>query len=167
MKGLKRRFFETRRASVASTFIRPYWGLLALTQGKSNEGLLLQFVSLGRACGRGGIGGPLDAAQFVPDNTSQARNHKRKRAHIGRLFLDPYELGSVLVTSESSFQVVCREGIHLLKHDDGGTRHFQLLALHPQLMSNLAAAEKHAPGVERRLVSQHILKARKFEIRSW
>src|SRR5208337_3110101 len=96
-----------------------YEGSCWLAQGERKQRFLLQFVGLGRAGCRGGVGGALDAAQLGAQDPLQPRRHKRERTHIGRFFLHPDELARVLVPAQNSTNVFFRERIHLLERNDG------------------------------------------------
>src|SRR3974377_1607246 len=112
--------------------------LLALAERQGDQRLLLEFVSLGRTRGRGGIGGALDAAKLGTNDATDARHHERQRTHVGRLFLHPDEFRGLRVAIERRAQILLGKGIHLFQHHDGRAFHLELAALHAQFVANLA-----------------------------
>ena len=96
--------------------------LQTLPQSQCNQCLLLQFVRLGGARSRRGVGSAFNAAKLISDNALQAGNHKRKCSHVRRLLLHPDELGCVGVAIEFA-AVPFRGKGKLFEEDDCGMVH--------------------------------------------
>src|SRR5271165_1356060 len=94
----------------------------------------------GRAGRRRRVRGALDTAQLGAEDPLEPRSHKGKCSHVGWLFLHPDELARVLVSAQDLADIILREGIHLSEGYDCRCGESELLALHAQLMGDLAGA---------------------------
>ena len=105
-------------------------------------------VGSGRACRRAWAGGAFHGQHgAVSRNVAQSRHHVEERAHVGRLFLHPYDFAGVGVLIDGGFQFCFVEGVHLVHEDDGRALILAALAFHAEFVPDLSGADQDAGGV--------------------
>src|SRR6267142_5172884 len=107
--------------------------LVTARGGKSQgeERLLLQLVRFGGARGGAGAAGALHRTHAQPTGLREAfqpRHDVEMRAHLGRVFLDPYDLAGIGMLGEGGRDFRARQWIKLVEEEDCRARIFTAAA---------------------------------------
>src|SRR6185295_12127436 len=114
-------------------------------EGFVDEAALLEVVACfaARRRARGGWARDDGEWQALADDAREVRVEEVPRAHVARLFLDPYETGAVGVVGETLLQLFV-DGIELLEAHDRDVATTELSARVEEIVVDLAAAQEDA-----------------------
>ena len=108
---------------------------------------MLYFMRFCAACGGAGARTAFHAQDgAVSGQALQAGEHVEHRAHVGRLFLDPDDVGLFAVAVELGDDLFFWKWIKLFEEDDGRARVFSLLSLGLKFVTDFPGADQDAFG---------------------
>src|SRR6202022_2391755 len=108
---------------------------LLSTKSQVDQSLLFHLMRLSRTRRRACARRTLHAQhRTLSSHAPQLRDHEGEGAHVGRLFLHPYDLLCVRMLVQCGLQLSPRPWIQLLDEDDADAHVLALLALDSQVV---------------------------------
>src|SRR5204862_5145623 len=116
-------------------------------EGEADQCLLLDRVRLRRACGGACARRTPHGSQVsLARETAEDRTDEAEAAHVGRLLLNPDDLGTRRMPRELLREVLFRERVELLETHDGDPPLAALFALGAKLVGDLPRADEDLVG---------------------